>query len=185
MIKNSQRLQIEKTGLLVVDIQERLLPAMHEKERVAQNAIRLVKGASVLGLTAWVTEQYRKGLGGTIPEIVAAMPDFKPIEKMAFSACQADGLLEALRARETENVLLCGIECHVCVCMTCLDLIAQGFKPFIVADAVSSRTSENCGIGIERMRQAGAVIVSTEMALFELLDRADASAFKQILNLVK
>ncbi len=182
---NTPRLTIEKTGLLVVDIQERLLPTIHEKERVALNAIRLVKGANVLGLPAWVTEQYRKGLGGTIPELASAIPNFKPIEKMAFSACQAQGLLEALRTDGIENVILCGIECHVCICMTCLDLIAQGFNLFVVADAVSSRTSENCLIGINRMRQAGAVPVSTEMVLFELLQRADSPAFKQILNLVK
>lgn len=185
MKNNFKRLSIQNTGLLVVDIQERLLPAMHEKERVAQNALRLVKGAGILGLPTRVTEQYRKGLGGTIPELAASMAHFNPIEKMTFSALQAGDLLKALQNSGIENVLLCGIECHVCVCMTCLDLIANGFHPFVIADAVSSRTSENCSLGIDRMRQAGATIVSTEMVLFELLERADAPAFKQILNLVK
>ena len=185
MQKKAHRIARAKAGLVVVDIQERLLPAIFEKERVVQNALRLIKGAAVLGIPLFVTEQYRKGLGSTVPEIVAAIPGFAPVEKMAFSSCGAPGYVEALQAKGLTDIILCGIEAHVCVCQTCLDLLDRGFRPFVVADAVSSRTPENHRRGVERMRDAGAAIVSTEMVLFELLERAGTEEFKQILPLVK
>jgi nicotinamidase-related amidase len=138
-----------------------------------------------LNLPLFASEQYRKGLGATVPEVAGAIPGFAPFEKLAFSACGAAGLLDALRARNITDVLLCGIEAHVCVCQTCLDLLDAGFRVFVVAEAVSSRTAENRQHGLERMRMAGAAIVSTEMVLFELLQRAGTDQFKQILGLVK
>jgi nicotinamidase-related amidase len=185
MQNKSQRLTRSATGLLVVDIQARLLPAIFEKERLVQNAVRLIKGAGVFGLPVFVTEQYPMGLGPTVPEVAAAVPGFAPVEKLAFSSCGAPGFSETLRTRGLTSLLLCGIEAHVCVCQTCLDLLAEGFSVFAVADAVASRTPENQRVGVERMRDAGAVIVSTEMALFELLGAAGTSEFKQILTIVK
>jgi nicotinamidase-related amidase len=181
----SQRLQRAQTGLLVVDIQDRLLPAIHEKERMVQNTIRLAQGAGVLKIPVFVTEQYRKGLGATAPEVAAAIPGFAPIEKTAFSACGAEGLRSAMASHNVQQVLVCGIESHVCVLQTCLDLLEAGLRPFVVADAVSSRTSENCRLGLQRMHDAGAVIASTEMVLFELLGRSGTEEFKAILPLVK
>jgi nicotinamidase-related amidase len=169
---------------VVIDIQERLLPAIHEKERVVANTVRLVKGAVILGLPTVVTEQYRKGLGPTVPEVAAAVPGFAPMEKLAFSSCGAEGFVAVLEAKGIRDVILCGIEAHVCVTQTCLDLLARGFRAFIVADALSSRTPENHRAGVERMRDAGAIIVSTEMILFELLGRAGTAEFKQILPLI-
>jgi nicotinamidase-related amidase len=171
--------------LLVVDLQERLLPAIHERERVLQNAVRLAKGAALFKLPIIVTEQYRPGLGGTAPELAAAIPNFAPIEKMTFSACGAPAVMDALNDRDETDVILCGLEAHVCVTQTCLDLLDRGYAPFVVADAVSSRTPENARLGLERMRHAGAVVVSTEMVLFELAERAGTEEFKQILSLVK
>ncbi len=107
------------------------------------------------------------------------------MEKLAFSACGAPGFVAALKAKKVSCALLCGIEAHVCVLQTCLDLLDEGFGAFVAADAVSSRTPENHRIGLERMRDAGAVIVSTEMALFELLEQAGTDEFKQVLGLVK
>lgn len=179
------RLDRTQTGLLVVDIQERLLPAIYEKERVVQNAIRLAKGAGVLKVPIFVTEQYRKGLGATVPEVASAITGFAPMEKTAFSACGADGLMLALDSMRVRQVVLCGIESHVCVLQTCLDLLDSGLRPYVVADAVSSRTPDNYRLGLDRMRDAGAVIASTEMVLFELLGRAGTEEFKQILPLVK
>lgn len=173
------------TGLVMVDIQERLLPAICERERVVQNALRLIKGAGILNLPVLVTEQYRKGIGVTVPEIASAIPDFAPIEKTAFSCLGAPGFVERLRSRGVSEVVLCGIETHVCVCQTTLDLLTAGFRPFVVADAISSRTPANHRLGVERMRDAGAIIVSTEMILFELLERAGTDEFKQVLALVK
>ncbi len=181
----SHRLARARTGLVVVDIQERLLPAIFEKERVVQNAVRLIKGAGVLGVPVLVTEQYRKGLGPTAPEVAAAVSGFAPVEKVTFSSCGAPGFVERLKQSGLADIVLCGIEAHVCVCQTCLDLLDRGFTPFVAADAVSSRTPENHRLGLERMREAGAIIVSTEMVLFELLERAGTEEFKQILDLVR
>lgn len=179
------RLTRAKAGLLVVDIQERLWPAIFEKERVLQNALRLAKGAALFKLPVFVTEQYRKGLGATMPDLAAAIPAFAPMEKLTFSACGTPGLLEAIQSAGVTDLVLCGIEAHVCVCQTCLDLLERGFRPFVVADAISSRTFENWQAGAERMRGAGATMVSTEMALFELLGQAGTDEFKQVLSLVK
>jgi nicotinamidase-related amidase len=185
MQKTSLRLTRSKAGLVVVDVQERLLPAIFEQQRVVQNTVRLIQGAVVLQVPIFATEQYRKGLGPTMPEVAAAIPGFAPMEKLAFSACGAAGFVAALEQRKVSEAILCGIEAHVCVSQTCLDLLEKGFRVFVAADAVSSRTPENYRSGLDRMRAAGAVIVSTEMVLFELLERAGTDEFKQILNLVK
>ena len=185
MQKTSLRLTRTKAGLVVVDVQERLLPAMFEPQRVVQNAVRLIQGAAILQVPIFATEQYRKGLGPTVPEVAAAIPGFAPLEKLAFSACGAAGFVAALKKKKVSEAILCGIEAHVCVSQTCLDLLEQGLRVFVVADAVSSRTPENYRFGLDRMRAAGAVVVSTEMVLFELLERAGTDEFKQILNLVK
>jgi nicotinamidase-related amidase len=184
-VSASRRIARARAGLVVLDIQERLLPAIFEKERVVQNTVRLLKGAAVLGLPIIVTEQYRKGIGPTVPEIARAIPGFAPLEKLTFSACGAPGFLEALAAKGLTDLALCGIEAHVCVSQTCLELLDRGFRCFVVADAISSRTAANHHLAAERMRQAGAVIVSTEMLLFELLERAGTPEFKQVLALVK
>ena len=185
MQKQSHRLTRARAGLVVVDIQERLVPAIFEKERVVQNALRLVQGAAILQVPIFATEQYRKGLGLTVPEVAAAIPGFAPMEKLAFSSCGAEGFVAALEAKGVHDVILCGIEAHVCVAQTCLDLLDRGFRACIAADAISSRTPENHRIAVERMRDAGALIASTEMVLFELLGRAGTDEFKQVLPLVK
>jgi nicotinamidase-related amidase len=185
MGSTSRRITRAKVALVVVDIQERLLPAMFEKERIVQNAVRLINGAAILGVPVLATEQYRKGLGPTVAEVAAAIPDFAPLEKVAFSACGAGGFTAALKTTRVSEAILCGIEAHVCVTQTCLDLLDQEMRVFIAADAVSSRTQENYRLGVERMAAAGAVVASTEMVLFELLGEAGTAEFKQILKLVK
>ena len=170
---------------MVVDIQERLLPAIYERERLVQNTALLIKGAVILGLPLFATEQYRKGLGTTVPEIAGAIPGFAPIEKVTFSVCGARGLVAGLKAKKVSQVLLCGIEAHVCVLQSCLDMLEQGFQVFVAADAISSRTAENYRLGTDRMRETGATIVSTEMALFEMLEKAGTDEFKQVLALVR
>ena len=182
---NAPRLTRAGSSLLVIDVQERLLPAIADREEVLANIGRLVRGAQTLGVPVQVTEQYRKGLGASVPEIADAVEGFAPVEKLAFSACGAPGVRDALRRGGRGGVLVCGIETHVCVTQTCLDLREEGMEVFVAADAVSSRTRRNHDVGIERMRAAGAVIVSTEMALFELLGEAGTDEFKRILPLVK
>jgi nicotinamidase-related amidase len=185
MQKKSLRLTRAKAGLVVVDVQERLLPAIFERQRVVRNTVRLIQGAAILQVPIFATEQYRKGLGPTVPEVASAILGFAPMEKLVFSACGAAGFLKALKEKRVSEVILCGIEAHVCVSQTCLDLLGEGYRVFVVADAVSSRTQENYRFGLDRMGAAGAVIVSAEMALFELLERAGTEEFKQIQNLVK
>ena len=185
MQSTTRRIVRERAALAVIDIQERLLPVMHEKDRVVRNSVRLIQAAAILNVPVLVTEQYRKGVGVTVPEVAAVIPGFAPVEKLAFSCCGAGGFVQSLRGKGVSDVSLCGIEAHVCVTQTCLDLLDEGFRPFVVTDAISSRTVENHQSGIARMRDAGAVIVSSEMILFELLGRAGTEEFKQILPLVK
>ena len=184
-IMRPPRLERAKTGLVVVDIQERLLPQIFEKERLVANTALLVKGVAALGLPILVTEQYRKGLGATDRVVAGAIPEFAPLEKVTFSACGATGFKSVLQTKKIRDVLLCGMETHVCVLQTCLDLLKDGFKVFVVADAVSSRTEQNRRLALERMRDAGATIVSIEMALFELLERAGTEEFKEVLVLMR
>ncbi len=185
MHKPSLRVTRGRAGLVVVDVQERLLPVIYEKERVLENIVRLAKGAAVLQVPVFATEQYRKGLGQTVAEVAAAIPGFAPLQKVAFSACGAAGFVPALKRRKVSQVILCGIEAHVCVTQTCLDLLEKGFRVFVAADAVSSRTPENCRLALDRMCAAGAVVASTEMVLFELLEQAGTAEFKQVLALVR
>lgn len=174
-----------KAALAVIDIQERLLPSIFEGDRVVRNAVRLIKGARVLEIPVLVTEQYKKGLGATTPAVASEIANLPLMEKIAFSACGAAGFEKALKKKKVSDVILCGIEAHVCVSQTCLDLLDKGFRVFLVVDAMSSRTTENHFIAIERMRDAGGIVVSTEMVLFELLEKAGTDEFKQILTLVK
>ncbi len=185
MHNKSDRLCRTKAGLVIIDIQERLLPAIDGQARVVQNSLRMIQGAVILGLPLFATEQYRKGLGPTVPEIAQAVPGFSPLQKLTFSACGASDFVQQLQAKGVSQVLLCGIETHVCVCQSALDLLDQAFRVFVVADAVASRAPENHHLGLERTRDAGAILVSTEMALFELLGAAGTEEFKQVLSLVK
>jgi len=151
---------------------------------MVDNTLRLIKAAHILELPILATEQYKKGLGATIPEISSAIPDCAPVQKVAFSACGAPEFKQTMEQKAILDAILCGIEAHVCVTQTCLDLLDKGLRVFVVADAVSSRTAQNHLIGLDRMRDAGAMIVSTEMILFELLEEAGTEQFKQILALV-
>ncbi|MCP5517072.1 MAG: hydrolase [Verrucomicrobiales bacterium] len=180
-----RRLRRDRTALLVVDFQERLLPAIHDPESVVAAAVQLIRGARELDVPVLLTEQYPRGLGPTVEPVRTAVGALTAFEKTAFSAWGAAGLPERLRDLGAADILLCGIEAHVCVCQTALDLLDAGFRVFVAEDAVSSRTRANRTIGLDRMRQAGALPVSVEMVLFELLTRAGTEEFKRVLKLVK
>jgi len=180
----TRRLNRARTALLVVDVQEKLLPSIWENHRVLQECVRLIQGANLLGLPILLTEQYRQGLGPTVTEVASLLPNVDPVQKMTFSGCTPE-VVNCLTRADCRDVLLCGIECHVCVTQTALDLLDTGFHVYTVGDACSSRTSENWRIGLERMQSAGATSVSVEMVLFELLGRAGTDEFKRILHLVK
>lgn len=173
------------TVLLVVDIQDKLVRAMHAREELVLRAQQLVQGARVLDVPILCTEQNPKGLGPTVPEIAAHMPAVQPISKFSFGCCACEDFMRALQATARRNVLIAGIETHVCVYQTALELIAKSYRVEVVADACSSRTVQNKQTGLEKMREAGAAVTSVETALFELLKVAEGPLFKQILSIVK
>lgn len=178
-------LTIENTVLVVVDVQGKLAGLMYRKEGLFENLSRLIKGAGLLQIPIVLTEQYPKGLGPTAPELVELMPGVKPIEKITFSCCGNNEFLQTIKALGRKQLLLTGIETHICVYQTAIDLLNAGFEVQIVTDAVSSRKLSNKRIGLERIKMAGAIPTSTEMALFELLRIAEGEKFKEISKIVK
>jgi nicotinamidase-related amidase len=173
------------TLLVIVDIQEKLVRAMHDRDDLIQKAQHLLLGAHALNIPILCTEQNPKGLGPTVPEIAAHLAPVHPISKFSFGCCACEEFTSALQAAACRNVLIAGIETHVCVYQTALELLAKGHHVEVVADACSSRTLSNKQIGLDKMRAAGAAVTSVETALFELLRVAEGPLFKQILNIVK
>ena len=178
------RLCRDDAVLLIVDVQERLLPAMFEAERIARHCAALATTATRLELPIIVTEQNPARLGATIAPIAAAAGATVPLDKMLFSAC-TEAAWEALAKTNRSTVLLCGLEAHVCVMQSALDLIERGFTVFVVHDAIASRQDSNRKIGWDRMMRAGALPTSTESAIFELLGEAGTDDFRALLSLIK
>jgi nicotinamidase-related amidase len=182
------RLDRGNTVLVIVDVQERLMPVMHDRFAVEQNIERLVRGCHVLGIPAVLTEQYVKGLGPTIEPLRRALEEtcgYRPIEKSCFSAHGCELFATQLAVLERGQVLLAGVEAHVCVYQTARDLLAAGFTVFPIADALSSRSAQNRDVALQRLVSEGAKLSSTEMALFELLGQAGTDEFRAISRLVK
>jgi len=178
----------EHTALVLIDVQERLFPAMDSdhREEVMRNLKVLAATAQRLQLPTMVTEQYPKGLGHTLPEMRAALPSgLEPIEKVAFSCWGVEAFRGCLTASGARQVLLGGIEAHVCVLMSALDLLAAGYGVHVVADAVTSRTQANWRLAMDYLRQAGAVVTTTETALFQLLRQADSDDFRELARLIR
>lgn len=170
--------------LLVVDYQDRLLPAIHEAEACVAAARRLIEAARVLDLPILLTEQYPAGLGRTCSTLLQVLADVPVIEKTLFSACVPE-VLDRLKALARPNIVVVGVEAHVCVQQTVLDLLREGYTVHLCADATGSRRPFDRDLAIERMRQAGAIVTSTESTIFELLGQAGTEAFKKVLKIVK
>lgn len=179
------RILKENTIGLFIDIQERLFPLIQENDQLEQNLITLSAGLKVFKIPFLVTEQYPKGLGFTILPLKMALGDYSAIEKTAFSCCDEPQFAIALSATGKKNVILCGIETHVCVLQTAIDLLQAGYQPIVIEDCVSSRKISDKHTAIERMRQEGAVISSLESILFELTRYSGTETFKAISKLVK
>jgi nicotinamidase-related amidase len=178
----------EGTTLLVVDVQERLFPAMDadHREEVMRNIKILAAAARRLGLPILATEQYPKGLGHVLEELREPLgPDVEPISKVTFSCGAAPGFAARLEAARTRRVILTGIEAHVCVLLTALDLLGAGYPVHVAADAVTSRTQANWRLAMEQLRQAGAVVTTTETLLFQLLGQADTDEFRELVRLIR
>ncbi|RJP30500.1 MAG: hydrolase [Phycisphaerales bacterium] len=181
------RLDADRAMVLVIDVQEKLMPSIAEGERVTRSTVKLLRAASVFRLPALATEQYPKGLGATVGPVREALAevDAPIVEKPTFSACGFDPLRQALREIDRAQVLTAGVEAHVCVQQTVLDLLAMDYDVFLCADAVGSRSPLDWQLALDRMRQAGAFITSVESAMFELCERCDTPRFKRMLDVVK
>lgn len=175
----------ENTALVVVDVQEKLLPYVIGKDEVLGNIQMLIKFAHIMDIPVILTEHYPKGLGVTVPEIKEVLSEYEPNEKVIFSCYGSLGFKEKLKELGVKRLMIAGIESHICVQQTTLDAINSGYEVHVISDAISSRTQRNLDIGIEKMRQFNAVISSTEMAMYEIMERADTKEFKEVLELVK
>jgi len=176
------------TVLLIIDVQEKLMPVIHEHEEILRNMERLIRGCHILGVPTVITEQYVKGLGPTVAPIAQALEEVgepSPIEKSCFSAQRCDAFAAQLAALERKHVLVTGVETHVCVWQSVQDLIESHYAVSVVADAVSSRSPRNRDIALRRMESEGAKLTSTEMALFELLVEAGTDEFRAVSRLIK
>jgi nicotinamidase-related amidase len=178
----------ERTALVVCDVQERLFPAMdaEHREEVMRNVKVLATSARQLGVPILVTEQYPKGLGHTLQELLDTLgPGVEPLPKVTFSCCAAGAFRARLDATGARQVILTGIEAHVCVLMSALDFIALGYTVQVAADAVTSRTQANWRLAMDQLRQAGAVVTATESVLFQLLRQGDTDEFRELARLIR
>lgn len=179
------RINKENTLAVIIDIQERLYPFIYENEKLTENIIKLIKGLKVLGTEFIITEQYSKGLGHTVSSINELVQNDLHIEKMSFSCCGSDEFLLHLKNKNKKNIVISGIESHVCVLQTVIDLINLGFQPVLIEDCVSSRNINDKNVAVARMRKEGAVISTYESILFELCEVSGTPVFKEISKLVK
>ena len=178
-------LEIDNAVLVVIDVQEKLLPVIYEKDSLTSNIIKLIRGAQVLEIPLLVTEQYPKGLGKTVPEIAELISGVETLPKTSFSCCSDEEFKKTLDFSGRKQVIICGIETHVCVYQTAIELKEAGYRVYVAADAVSSRTAENKEIGLNLMRQTGITVTGVETVLFELVKIAEGEKFKAISRIVK
>jgi len=178
-------LDVQDCCLVVVDVQGRLAELMYERDVLFKNIQILIKAAKILSIPILWTQQQPQAIGVTVPQINQLLTDNEPINKACFSCCGLKEFNDKINTLSRKQVLLCGIEAHVCICQTAAELIASGKEVHVIADAVSSRTKENKQIALERMITEGVKLSSVEMAVFELLKTAEHPQFKQVIQLVK
>ena len=175
--------QADECALLVVDLQEKLLPPIFNKEQLVSNSQLLIRFAQILNMPVLLTTQYAKGLGPVVPEIASLVPAAAPIDKLEFSCFGKDAFCSAVKSLpgQRNTMLLCGMEAHICVLQTALAALNNGYLVHVASDAIGSRAEWNWRVGLDRMRSAGCVISSTEMMMYELMRRSGTPEFKQIL----
>ncbi len=177
--------QHQSAALVVIDLQERLIPHICEAEELIKKTAALIGAARILNVPIVATEQYPEGIGPTVPQLKDMLEGAPLISKRTFSCCREPRFMAALEALQRRQVLICGIEAHVCVFQTAADLLTRGYQVQVAADAVSSRTEANKTIGLARIQQAGGDISSVESAVFELLETSACPEFKQVIKLIK
>lgn len=178
-------LKLDNAALAIVDIQGKLATLMHEKDKLFENAVKMIKGAQVLELPILWNEQVPDKLGETIPQIKELFDKIQPMAKSTFSCCGNENFISALTQTGRKQIIVIGIETHICVYQTVIDLLNANYEVYVVADAVSSRTQINKHVGLEAMKDAGAKITTVEMSLFEILGKAGGDQFKQISRIVR
>ncbi len=183
--RNKRILNRDNAALLIIDIQEKILPVMNNFEAVTKNTLQLIKGFKVLNIPIFYTEQYPKGLGATADILLKELEGLSPIQKMSFSCAGAGNLFQRLKDNNVTQVVIAGIESHVCVQQTVLDLIAAGFQVDLAANATSSRSETDYKFALDRMRAHGAEITTSEAILFELVNISGTDEFKAISRIVK
>ncbi len=180
------RVTTEDTMALIVDFQERLVPVIDQQEELIHNTEILIKGLQILDIPMVVTQQYTKGIGMTVPALKDLFEkEFYYEDKVTFSCAQDENILQKIKATGRKNILVCGIEAHICVLQTIIDLLSMGYQVYLVEDCVGSRKEENRQIGIKRAIQEGAFSTSYESILFELTGVAKTDRFKEISRLIK
>ncbi|MEN8614958.1 hydrolase [Dehalogenimonas sp. THU2] len=178
-------LKIDETLLLIIDVQEKLFRVIPEKETLSGNLQKLIRGCGLLSVPAIITEQNPAGLGPTIAEVTTLLPDSTKLSKFCFNCCAEVTFMEELAATGRHQVLVCGIESHICVYQTTLDLLAHGYEVHLVTDCVASRAMDNKKLAVKRLQCEGAKLTGVEMAIFELLRTAKAEQFRAVSTLIK
>ena len=180
-------LDADHCALVVIDIQSKLLPPIFQKEQLVRNSQLLIRAAGILKIPTLLSTQYAKGLGTTVPEVSALLPETQAIDKTLFSCFGSDVFCSVIKrlGSQRNTLLLCGMESHICITQTALAALREGYLVHVASDAVSSRTEWNWKIGLDRMRAAGAIISSTEMMIYELMRSSSSAAFKELLPHLK
>ncbi len=179
------RIPVEQSAAIIIDIQEKLFPHMQERQSLRENCRKLIQGLTVLDVPFILTEQYPNGLGPTIAPLKFLLPENHPLEKIAFSCCKSETFNVQLAMLKRKKVIVAGIEAHVCILQTVIDLIEQTYQPVVIEDCISSRNINDKIIAVQRMRQEGAIISSCESILFELCRQAGTEKFRAISRIVK
>lgn len=175
----------EDTLLVVIDFQEKLMPAMYGKEEIEDRTVRLIKGTEALGIPKIVTQQYTKGIGETIPSVAKALREFSPIDKTSFSCLGSEEFSKQIESAGRKNIVICGIEAHICVLQTAIQLMEEGYNVYIAVDCISSRNINDKLWAAERLERAGAVVTTYEAILYEILGDAKEEGFKAVSAIVK
>ncbi|MCX8183521.1 MAG: hydrolase [Crenarchaeota archaeon] len=184
MSTNSKLINMDGAALLIVDVQEKLLPLMNRREEILKNIVKLIRFCKKCEIPVIVTEQYPKGLGRTVQEIRSELGDIKPIEKTSFSCFGSQEFRNTVRKMRVKTLIITGIEAHVCIMQTALET-PRKIRVGVVADAVSSHAVENTDLALKRMRDSGIIIFSTEMVMYELLRDSKTRMFKEVKELLK
>ena len=182
---NRFRVSADDAFLLIIDIQERLAAVMNERDTVIKNTTHLIELSKLFDIPLVLTEQYPKGLGPTVSEIRNALKEYQPVEKLSFSCCGAEGFLDAVKKTNRRKVLVTGMETHICVLQTCLDLLQEGLEVYLIADAITSRRPYDKSIALDMLKGAGCIVTTTEAVLFQVLKKAGTEEFRVISRRIK